>query len=257
MIALLKRSLTGCVVVALTIGAIYAGGCYVVVLLWAIMNMGLYEWQRLCKQMKCDLPSVWLYALGNLAYGMIVSGFYEDAGHIRGTWASALAWVCVLLGPTDQVKEGDISLALLNSLSEPFHEDGSHVLMGFFVLIWSGDVFAYLVGSMFGRHKLCERLSPSKTWEGAVGGFAFAVAAGLLWGTLVLEDMPLGSWMGLSVLVVLCGMLGDLVESKIKREAGVKDSGCVLPGHGGILDRFDSVIVTAPMIYTLAVLFVG
>lgn len=272
MIALLKRSLTGCVVVALTIGAIYAGGCYVVVLLWAIMNLGLYEWQRLCKQMKCDLPSVWLYALGNLAYGMIVSGFYEDAGHIRGTWASALVWVCVLvmavmfassifipengrwgriwqrMGMTlGGVAYISISLALLNSLSEPFHEDGSHVLMGFFVLIWSGDVFAYLVGSMFGRHKLCERLSPSKTWEGAVGGFAFAVAAGLLWGTLVLEDMPLGSWMGLSVLVVLCGMLGDLVESKIKREAGVKDSGCVLPGHGGILDRFDSVLLASPV----------
>ena len=91
-------------------------------------------------------------------------------------------------------------------------------------------------------------MSPSKTWEGAAGGFMMALVAGLLWGIFVLEGIiPLGKWMGISVFVIFCGMLGDLVESKLKREAGVKDSGSILPGHGGILDRFDSVLIAAPV----------
>lgn len=269
---LMKRALTGSFVVLLTVLAVYAGGGYVVCLFAVVMNIGLHEWQGLCKRLGYGISPFWLFFLGNLAYADVVSCLYAKGGFLDPVWPSVLSWGIVLVVAAlfvstifqrEDAKHGKVwlriglllggvlyigvSLALLNALSGSFHEDGPHVLMGFFLLIWAGDVFAYLVGSMLGRHKLCERLSPSKTWEGAAGGFLFAMSAGLLWGIFVLEKTPLGLWMGMSVLLVLCGMLGDLVESKIKREAGVKDSGTILPGHGGVLDRFDSVLVAAPV----------
>ena len=111
-------------------------------------------------------------------------------------------------------------------------------------LVWGNDVFAYLTGISFGKHKLCERLSPKKSWEGFVGGIIGSVAMGAV-AACVLEANYL-LWMGLALVVALASVVGDLVESMFKRDAGVKDSGNILPGHGGILDRFDALIVSAP-----------
>lgn len=111
-------------------------------------------------------------------------------------------------------------------------------------LVWGNDVFAYLAGISFGKHKLCERLSPKKSWEGFVGGIVGSVAMGAI-AACVLEESYL-VWMGLALIVAIMSVVGDLVESMFKRDAGVKDSGNILPGHGGILDRFDALIVSAP-----------
>lgn len=121
-------------------------------------------------------------------------------------------------------------------------------------IIWANDVFAYLVGMNFGRHRLCERLSPKKSWEGFFGGLAGAVATGLVSAWAL--DANCWVWGGLALVAALSGVAGDLVESMFKRAAGVKDSGRVIPGHGGVLDRFDALLLSVPYVF-LYLLLVG
>lgn len=129
------------------------------------------------------------------------------------------------------------------------------IILGLFVLIWTNDTFAYLVGKSMGKHKLFERVSPKKTIEGFLGGVVFAAFAGFLISKLYIQPKPEFSsksiliWTIIALIVSLFGTIGDLIESKFKRIAGVKDSGSIMPGHGGILDRLDSVIFVAPIIF--------
>lgn len=143
---------------------------------------------------------------------------------------------------------------LLTMIPYKDNEFVKFLIMGIFVLIWINDSFAYLVGKTLGRTKLFPRVSPKKTWEGAVGGFVFTVI-----GTYFLAKyepiLSLNQWLILAVVVVVFGILGDLIESKLKREAGVKDSGAILPGHGGLLDRLDSMIFAAPFAYLTLYIF--
>lgn len=127
------------------------------------------------------------------------------------------------------------------------------VVFGFVAVIWANDVFAYLVGMTFGRHRLFERLSPKKSWEGFFGGLCGAVAAGVLAGRLL--GAGLWTWGGLALLVAVTAVLGDLAESMFKRAAGVKDSGTLIPGHGGVLDRFDAMLVAAPFAFVYMLFF--
>ena len=125
----------------------------------------------------------------------------------------------------------------------------------YFLIIWANDVFAYLVGMAFGRHPLFPRHSPKKSWEGFFGGLLGALCVGgaiaaLSWGGVA---WPL--WLGLSLVVSVTGVAGDLVESMFKRTAGVKDSGNLIPGHGGVLDRFDAVLVSAPFVFVYVSLY--
>ena len=122
------------------------------------------------------------------------------------------------------------------------------LIMGVFILIWVNDTFAYIVGRTLGRTKLYASISPKKTVEGTVGGFVFAMIAAYI---MSIYEPLFGptEWMILAVVIVICGSLGDLLESKFKRAAGVKDSGAILPGHGGMLDRLDSLVFAAPFAY--------
>lgn len=131
----------------------------------------------------------------------------------------------------------------------------SKIIIGLFVLIWTNDTFAYLVGKSIGKHKLFERISPKKTIEGFLGGAVFAAFAGFLISKLYIQPNPEFSsksiliWTIIALIVSIFGTIGDLIESKFKRVAGVKDSGAIMPGHGGVLDRLDSVIFVAPIIF--------
>jgi phosphatidate cytidylyltransferase len=126
-----------------------------------------------------------------------------------------------------------------------------------FVVTWANDTFAYFAGHAFGRHKLFERISPKKTWEGFAGG-AVGSLAGALVTRALLPDLgaALGVWPALAVAAgaAVLGPLGDLAESLVKRGAGVKDSGRIIPGHGGILDRIDALLFVAPWVYVFAAL---
>lgn len=116
-----------------------------------------------------------------------------------------------------------------------------------FILIWSSDTFAYLVGKFFGKHKMAPKISPKKTWEGYFGG----VILTLVFSYFIEKYNPglRGNWMFVGFLVAAFAPLGDLVESQLKRNFGVKDSGNIIPGHGGVLDRLDSFIIVAPVVY--------
>jgi phosphatidate cytidylyltransferase len=116
------------------------------------------------------------------------------------------------------------------------------MLLSLFIFIWVNDTGAYLVGVAFGKHKLFERISPHKSWEGFFGGLIFTIASALIFAHFE-PSTKFYHWIGLSLVVVIFGTWGDLIESLIKRTLGVKDSGCSLPGHGGYLDRFDSFLL--------------
>lgn len=123
-----------------------------------------------------------------------------------------------------------------------------NILLGSFILVWVNDSFAFLVGKNFGRQKLFEKISPKKTVEGFLGGLFFSCIASYFITTFT-ETLSFTSWLILSIIISVFGTLGDLIESKFKRQANVKDSGVIMPGHGGLMDRLDSIIFAAPFIY--------
>lgn len=130
-----------------------------------------------------------------------------------------------------------------------FHDEYKpQILLGAFILVWVNDSFAYLVGKNFGKQKLFEIISPKKTVEGFLGGLFFSCVASYFIATFT-GTLNSTNWLILSIIISVFGTLGDLIESKFKRQANVKDSGIIMPGHGGLLDRLDSIIFAAPFIY--------
>ena len=122
------------------------------------------------------------------------------------------------------------------------------ILISILILIWTNDTFAYIVGKSIGRTKLFPSISPKKTIEGFLGGILFSIISGYLLAVFFIEAKLIYIWIVISIIVSIFSTLGDLIESKFKRLAGVKDSGKIMPGHGGILDRLDSIIFVIPFI---------
>ena len=129
------------------------------------------------------------------------------------------------------------------------------IIIGLFIIIWTNDTFAFIVGKSIGKNKLYEKISPKKTIEGFIGGIIFSVIAGILISKYYIQasskfsEKSIMIWVSIALIVSIFGTIGDLIESKFKRISGVKDSGNLMPGHGGILDRLDSVIFVAPIIF--------
>ena len=140
------------------------------------------------------------------------------------------------------------SFVFLILIANYYETYNSKILLGSFILVWVNDSFAYLVGKNFGKQKLFEKISPKKTVEGFLGGLFFSCVASYFITTFT-ETLDFTSWLILSIIISVFGTLGDLIESKFKRQANVKDSGIIMPGHGGLLDRLDSIIFAAPFIY--------
>ncbi|TDE02158.1 phosphatidate cytidylyltransferase [Flavobacterium hiemivividum] len=148
---------------------------------------------------------------------------------------------------------GYIILPFVIMTKIPFGISGYNpkILISIFILIWTNDSFAYIVGKSIGRTKLFERISPKKTIEGFLGGVVFCVIASYLIGKYYIQiaEGKMFIWIIIALIVGIFGTIGDLIESKFKRVAGVKDSGKIMPGHGGVLDRLDSVIFVAPIVF--------
>jgi len=129
------------------------------------------------------------------------------------------------------------------------YPQGGYLIISILASIWVCDSAAYFIGSAYGKHKLFPRVSPNKSWEGAVAGFVFSVACMIAAHEFILDFMELKDVIIIGFIVGIFGQIGDLIESLIKRDAHVKDSSSIIPGHGGILDRFDSLLFTAPVVY--------
>ena len=183
---------------------------------------------------------VFLPYLGLLLY-MMITELYLKKKNPTGNWAySMLSQLYVAL-----------PFALLNVLAfQNSPETGSVTYnpilpLSIFVFIWLSDTGAYCVGSLIGKNRLFERISPKKSWEGSIGGGIFSIASSLGFAHFF-PFMPGWQWVGLAIVVVIFGTWGDLTESLMKRQLGIKDSGNILPGHGGMLDRFDSALMAIP-----------
>lgn len=151
-----------------------------------------------------------------------------------------------------------VPFALMNFIVYPSNGIHSgytpHYLLCLFIFVWMGDSGAYLFGVNFGKHRLFERISPKKSWEGFIGGIATAIFGAWLI-TLIWDQFSFVEMGTIAAVTVICGTLGDLVESMLKRDLCVKDSGRFMPGHGGLLDRFDSIIGAIPVIYFILQIF--
>ena len=123
------------------------------------------------------------------------------------------------------------------------------------VLVWSSDSWAYVSGKLFGKHKLAPSISPGKTWEGLIGGATCAIVLGYFLFSLMPSTFPRFDWVIIAIIVAVFANVGDLIESQIKRIKGVKDSGKLLPGHGGVLDRFDGLLIALPLVIIYLIIF--
>lgn len=277
---LMVRTLSGLVLVAVFVGAVVGSQWSFGALLLLILVGGQTEFYKLARETGLS-PQRWMgLAVGVLLFALNFIVFRQFSRSVTDEAGGAVLYLLLYIGlllPTLFVCElfrrsatplANLGATLLGVLyvAVPLSlllyvpvlaGDGvwrPETVLCYIFIIWANDVFAYLVGMTFGRHRLCERLSPKKSWEGFFGGLAGAVATGLA--AAYALDTNYWVWGGLALVASLSGVAGDLVESMFKREAGVKDSGQVIPGHGGVLDRFDALLLSAPYVF-LYLLLVG
>lgn len=265
------RDLGSAIGVGVGLGAVVVASLFIVkavfvgVVVVAVV-VGLWELtSRLEERKGIKAPLVPL-VIGGAA--MVVAGYARGA---EGAWAAmALTALAVLVWRMTEPPEGylkDVTAGVFAAFYVPFlatfvamllkADDGPQRVLTFLLLTVVSDTGAYAVGWRFGKHKLAPRISPGKTREGLFGAVAFAMVAGALCMQFLIDD---GSWwqgLLLGLAVAASATLGDLGESMIKRDLGIKDMGTLLPGHGGIMDRLDSLLPTAPVVWLLLVIFVG
>ncbi|WP_371602742.1 phosphatidate cytidylyltransferase [Streptomyces sp. NBC_01220] len=265
------RDLGAAIGVGVGLGAVVVASLFIVqavfvgVIVVAVV-VGLWELtSRLEERKGIKAPLVPL-AIGGAA--MVVAGYARGA---EGAWiAMALTALAVLVWRMTEPPEGylrDVTAGVFAAFYVPFlatfvamlltADDGPQRVLTFLLLTVVSDTGAYAVGWRFGKHKLAPRISPGKTREGLFGAVAFAMVAGALCMQFLIDD---GTWwqgLLLGLAVAASATLGDLGESMIKRDLGIKDMGTLLPGHGGIMDRLDSLLPTAPVVWLLMVIFVG
>ena len=267
---LVKRTLSGAVFVAVIIGSIllhsYAyAGVMLVVIVWAMLEF----YDILIK----DRVHAGKYIGVLIGVALFATCFYYAQGIVSSNVFLFFIPLIVVLFISQLYLRNHYSfraiaytltgviyialpLSLCNGLIFPFNSEYTpDILLGFFILLWTNDTFAYLTGITFGRHRLFERISPKKSWEGFFGGLICTVALSFLVAKLF-PVLPFYHWMAVAAIIVVFGVYGDLIESLLKRNLQIKDSGRFLPGHGGILDRFDAVLLAAPMVYFYLKLFV-
>jgi phosphatidate cytidylyltransferase len=194
-----------------------------------------------------DVKSVWLILFGSLTF--LLLWLYTVAIFRRG--ALLFSSIASIFTAILYITVGFLSISLLR-----YHTAaGKYLYLLVFIAPWVTDTFAYFTGRFFGRHKLIPEISPKKTVEGAIGGTAFGIISFIVFG--VIMQFSLGhdpSYLVLGIAGALCAFIsqiGDLIASLVKRERGVKDYGSIFPGHGGVMDRFDSVLATAPLLYAI------
>lgn len=262
---LITRSLSGIVFIGVILTSIFLGQYAFTILMLVLSIIGLLEFVKMAKKYLSSNKDIAILLLsGILCFALIAS---VNTHWIESKYQVLLILVFVipfiytlfstLKNPLEQL--GLISLGILY-ISIPFalftsfftlnpsQIVSTQLLIAFFIMVWCNDVFAYVVGSLVGKHKLYKKVSPKKTWEGTLGGVVFTMLAAFIISKFF-DVYDLNTWLALGFIISIFASLGDLIESMIKRQAGVKDSGSIMPGHGGVLDRFDGVIFAIPAVY--------
>ncbi len=264
-----QRAITGTVFVAVIVGATLYSKYSFLSLLVVIGVVGVWEYFKIITN-NTFKPIHWLYIL--LSAAIIVAPAIDIKNKINlayflpaifsltaiaillskdrdwrsiGSTVFALFYIPIpLMMFYDSINRSTAHLDLHSSCCQ-LEVSPAHLALNLFILIWSSDTFAYLAGRAFGKHKLFESVSPKKTWEGLIGGTILTMGF----------SVALSYWFNIDIVInimiaactVVFGTLGDLVESMLKRQYGIKDSGNILPGHGGILDRFDALLISLPI----------
>jgi len=256
---LLVRSTSGVIFVALVVGALFGGAWTAFVLFAVLSGIGLAEYLRLTGRQEASAPD-WLAVASGIAVFATLFLVATEKWEMTAMWVVALAWlihlsVDVLTVRSYPFSRTAVTLASWAYVAVPFAcigvvsnltgEWDARFMMGYFFILWANDTGAYLTGMAVGKTKLFPAVSPNKTWEGLVGGVSLALFVSWLvagW----LDELPMAVWLLMAGCVGVFGTLGDLYESYLKRAAGVKDSGRIMPGHGGVLDRFDGLFFSLP-----------
>ncbi|WP_177867021.1 phosphatidate cytidylyltransferase [uncultured Bacteroides sp.] len=264
----IQRAITGVIFVGVLVGCILGGPISFSLLFALITALTIHEFGTIVSKQPdveinkpiCMLAGVFLFFgfaylgvmpgqseilipyLFLLIY-LLVSELYLKKKNPLNNWAyTMMSQVYIAL-----------SFAMLNVLAyhstggiSPYQIQYNPILpLSIFIFTWINDTGAYCTGMLFGKHRLFERISPKKSWEGSIGGGVFSIIAAILMAHFF-PFMSIGVWIGLALTVVVFGTWGDLTESLLKRTLGIKDSGNILPGHGGMLDRFDSTLMAVP-----------
>lgn len=257
-----QRLITGVIFLTVLISGILCNQWTFAVLFAAIDVLALHEFYAISEKSGHKALGKYGVAVGLMSFVLSFLSFanvIDDAYIFSIVPMLVLIYIIVLFGkfenPVSTIAMtfyGLVYIALPMALLCPiaFHagEYRSIMVLGMFVIIWVNDTGAYCFGVTIGRHHMFERISPKKTWEGLLGGMLTAVGASVLLAHYF-SELTLVQWVTMSLLIVVFGTLGDLAESQIKRTVGIKDSSNLLPGHGGILDRFDSIILAIPVIF--------
>ncbi|MDR1516773.1 MAG: phosphatidate cytidylyltransferase [Dysgonamonadaceae bacterium] len=264
---LLTRTGTGIIYILIIFAGIFGGKYLFIAVFGLITFRALFEFYRMVeKSTEYAISKAFNIVSGAVIFGTVY--LYLEGICVYALRAFLLAYVLVLFVSAIFFKRGNIlnnviysafgqiyitlpiSMLMLISYRYNTTLDNFHFVFIFaiFLFIWINDTAAYLVGSLLGRHKLIERISPKKTVEGFIGGIAFCVGAALLFARFF-PEYPAWFWIVFGLITALFGTVGDLFESLIKRSYDVKDSGHIIPGHGGVLDRIDSLLVAIPAVY--------
>lgn len=255
---LAKRALTGAAYVALTIGAAWAGPVTSTLLFLPVCGFAAREMHRLTWGLGDNGPPMEITVFTALATCLLValSGIIHPFTPLRAAFTVLLIFILASVDilfrqDLDPTKQLGALLTTILYIAFPFGiitwllADGPWLFIGFMLLLWTNDTGAYLAGRAFGRTKLLPKVSPKKTVEGFIGGVLLSIGVSVLL-SLEWQELSMGHWIFCAIVVSFASTLGDLLESAFKRAAGVKDSGDLLPGHGGILDRFDGFLLAAP-----------
>lgn len=254
---LITRSISALVYAIIFISAILFSAETYIGLLAIFATVCIYEFSKIIK-LKSFIPYIFLIGIIFLSIKKITFSYTEPLLIISLIGLTTLLYLLISTKPIKYVTFSQklilhiiyLVLPFFFLIKLPFINDNylPNIIIYIILIIWTNDSFAFLVGKNFGKHKLFKSVSPKKTIEGFIGGLIFSIFAGFLIakysGVFSILD-----WIVIAIIVAVLGSLGDLVESKFKRQANVKDSGTIMPGHGGLLDRLDSLFFLAPFVY--------
>ncbi len=271
---LLTRAGAGIIYIAIILAGVLGGKFSFLAVFSVITGLALFEYFRMIEKQTTHNLHKTVNIIAGIALFVAVFLYLENVYTLYVLPVCVLVYLLYMLISTILIKQKEalhstiytlfghiyitlpLSLLMVLSYQHTVLEETYHyaLVLSLFVFLWVNDTSAYVVGSLIGKHKLIERISPKKSIEGFVGGILFTALAGYIF-FRIFNNYSAEFWIGMGVVIALFGTLGDLFESLIKRTCDVKDSGNLIPGHGGILDRIDSLLIAVPAAFLYLILF--